>query len=108
MIFVGSGISNKNSLFTYNTNWESGGRWNLEICTKKNKYILRPLEEVQVIKKGSMNIDKIEFDYKIDKKFKPGLFNQVDCFLNNQSDKRLIKLEDHLSNFENYYYKIIA
>ena len=60
MLFSGSGVSNNNSLFTYNTNWDSAGRWNLEICTKINKYILRPIEIVQVMEKGSMEIKTID------------------------------------------------
>lgn len=58
-IFVGSGISDKNIPFSYHSNWNSSGRWGIEIMTKKNSYRLMPLEQVFKCKKGYTNWESI-------------------------------------------------
>ncbi len=45
-VFVGSGITEKNIPFSYNSSWEVDGRWFIEVTTKKNHYRLMPLEEL--------------------------------------------------------------
>ena len=37
-IFVGAGTSEENIPFSYHANWESSGRWMVEIMTKENSY----------------------------------------------------------------------
>ena len=37
--FCGSGFTNKNVMFTYFADWQTPGRWGLEIMTKKRKLI---------------------------------------------------------------------
>ena len=44
-IFAGAGVSETGALFSYQANWESAGRWSLEILTKKHRLIFRPLEK---------------------------------------------------------------
>ncbi len=80
-IFAGSGISGQGALFSYSANWESAGRWGIEILTNKHKFILRPLEELQVQEIGSLKIEKVEIDGSLDQQFKPGLYRQVENFL---------------------------
>ena len=58
-IFVGSGISEKNIPFSYHADWESSGRWGVEVFTKENCYRLSPLEELEFCKKGSTEWKKI-------------------------------------------------
>ena len=50
--FSGAGISISGALFSYQANWQSAGRWSVEILTKKNRLILCPLEELKVQKRG--------------------------------------------------------
>ena len=45
--------------FSYHANWESAGRWNIEIMTKKGKYRLSPLEELHFCKLGEISWKKI-------------------------------------------------
>lgn len=60
-IFVGSGISEKNIPFSYHADWNSSGRWGIEIMTKENSYRLIPLEELYVCKKNSTIWKKVQF-----------------------------------------------
>ena len=101
--FVGAGITDKNVLFSYNSNWESAGRWGIELMTFKRKIILKPLEEVQFQIKGTIDAEKFTFDESLDQNFKPGLFNQLQAFLNFEKTN-LISLKMHIENSK-YIYK---
>ena len=80
-VFSGTGISEEGTLFSYHANWESAGRWGVEILTNKRKFILCPLEELKVQNVGSIKIEMVELDDSLDKQFKPGLYRQVESFL---------------------------
>ena len=86
-IFCGAGISIDGSLFSYKSNWESPGRWELIINTSKHKLVFCPLEELRVQKHGSFdtNIHMFDDPKNIDSKFKPGLFMLVESFLNKKT-----------------------
>jgi predicted dehydrogenase len=60
-VFVGSGITKKDIPFSYHADWESAGRWGIEIMTKKNAYRLIPLENLFVCKKGSFEWKEVQF-----------------------------------------------
>ena len=84
-IFCGAGISNLGALFSYTANWESAGRWGVEILTKDHKLILRPLEKLRIQKRGSITANFVEdINYSLDDKFKPGLYIQTEKFLKNK------------------------
>lgn len=101
-IFSGAGISENGALFSYEANWESPGRWNIDIMTDKHRYILKPMEKLQIQNIGSINVSMVEnIDYTIDEKFKPGLYNQTLSFLN--SDFSIFcTLEEQYNNFKAY------
>lgn len=80
-IFSGAGITTDGALFNYAANWESAGRWSVEMLTNKNKYILRPMESLQVQKRGTIGSITVDIDDRLDKDFKPGLYRQVSAFL---------------------------
>ncbi|CAN5389750.1 hypothetical protein BH09BAC5_BH09BAC5_28200 [soil metagenome] len=80
-VFAGSGKTSDDILFTYMANWNAPGRWNVEILTKNSRLIFRPIEDLQIQLKGSVAINKVEFDTTLDKEFKPGLFLQTKSFL---------------------------
>lgn len=104
--FAGAGLTEKNVLFSYHSNWESAGRWGLELNTYKRKIILKPLEEVQIQWKGSIQVEKHEVDISVDQEFKPGLYYQLTSFLADKND-HLITLNQHIVNSYNVYNKII-
>lgn len=82
--FSGSGISDKAALFNYQANWESAGRWSVEILTKNNRLIFKPMEKLLIQKKGTIpQIEDESIDYILDEKYKPGLYLQTKNFLEN-------------------------
>ena len=86
-IFSGAGVSDKGALFNYAANWETAGQWSVEILTKEKKYILRPMERLQVQCRGSLKIEEVQLDEYIDADFKPGLYMQVEAFLKNDTSR---------------------
>jgi predicted dehydrogenase len=85
--FSGSGISTNGALFNYHANWESAGRWSVELLTKENRLIFRPMEKLQIQKRGTIaQIFDESIDYMLDEKYKPGLFLQTSNFLENNFD----------------------
>ena len=90
--FAGCGITEQGALFSYCANWKAPGRWGVEILTGQHRFIFRPLEELQVQNLGSVKIEKVEIDDAIDKEYKPGLYQQVDCFLKGDT-KDFVTLE---------------
>lgn len=58
--FVGSGITELGIPFSYHADWDSAGRWGIEIMTRQNAYRLIPLEQLYRCKKGSFNFELIE------------------------------------------------
>jgi predicted dehydrogenase len=80
-VFAGAGRSASGALFSYQANWEAPGRWGVEALTRKRRFILRPLEKLQVQKLGSVAIEPFEIDDGLDQRFKPGLRREVEAFL---------------------------
>ncbi|MGJ0290676.1 Gfo/Idh/MocA family oxidoreductase [Aliarcobacter cryaerophilus] len=94
--FSGAGISDKNALFNYQANWESAGRWSVEILTKEHRLILRPMEKLQIQKRGSIaQIFDETIDYRTDEQYKPGLYLQTQNFLNNNFDGMCLLSEQY-------------
>lgn len=104
--FVGAGITEKGVLFSYLSNWESAGRWAIELLTEKRRIYLKPMESISVQEKGTVAIVEYKFDNHLDLQYKPGLFNQIDSFMNEISG-RLLSLEEHI-NISKYVYSKMA
>ncbi len=91
-IFTGAGISSKNAIFSYHSNWDAPGRWGVEILTKKHRLIFRPLEKLNIQKRASTAIKEIDINDDLDIKFKPGLYREVEAFLgDNENEFMTIK-----------------
>lgn len=99
-IYAGAGVSDRKALFSYHANWESAGRWSLEIMTAKNKLIFRPLEKLQIQKYGSMSIEDIALNDKLDIEYKPGLYRQVEAFITNPT--RLLTIEEQVKHLKTF------
>lgn len=104
-IFCGAGVSDNGALFNYQANWESAGRWSVEMLTKNNRLILRPMEKLMIQKRGTISQDLVEdIDYSLDEKYKPGLFIQTQKFINdNYKDMCLLKEQSEMVDI---YYKM--
>lgn len=104
--FAGAGITEKGVLFSYNSNWESAGRWGIELMTYNRKIILKPLEDVQIQMKGSIDTAILNINHNHELEFKPGLYNQIVSFLNNEKDS-FTTMKEHIENTNNIYKKMI-
>ncbi|MBX7227642.1 MAG: hypothetical protein K1X55_16530 [Chitinophagales bacterium] len=103
-IFSGAGMTENGVLFSYFSNWESAGRWSIELLTKNRKIILCPLETVKTQQKGSILIEEHRFDDSLDKQFKPGLYLQVQAFLGDKQN--LLTLNNHLKKTTSIYAQV--
>ena len=101
-VFVGSGISDNKVLFSYIADWGAPGRWSIELLTSKHRVVLKPLEEVKIIKLGSITEDKVIIDDILDRNFKPGLYKQTMAFLNLETGV-LCNMQEQAKNIEIYY-----
>lgn len=101
-VFVGAGTTNKGALFSYHANWEAPGRWQVEVLTKKHRYIFKPMEELKIIKIGSVKEESVDIDYTLDKEFKPGLYKQTEAFLEKDFSKHC-SISEQSDKIDNYY-----
>jgi predicted dehydrogenase len=79
--FVGAGITDNGCLFSYHANWESQGRWGVEVFSPKKRYILRPLEKLATSDIGTIDVNAVPLNSIYDTTFKPGLYLQTVAFL---------------------------
>jgi predicted dehydrogenase len=93
--FCGSGITKNNIIFSYFADWESAGRWSLELFTRARRIILSPMEKIQIMKVGSIKIETINLNDSLDIEFKPGLYKQTKAFLSGENSN-LCTLENHV------------
>ena len=98
-IFVGSGISTNEIPFSYNTNWNSAGRWAIEVTTNTKRYYLKPMEKLLVQNKGEINIKDIELPNDKDINFKPGIYDLISSFLNDDHTK-LLSLKEQIGHIK--------
>jgi predicted dehydrogenase len=104
--FVGAGITEKGVLFSYLSNWESAGRWAIELLTEKRRIYLKPMETISRQEKGTVAIFEHIFDDSLDVQFKPGLYRQVFAFIN-ENDSSLLDLSKHIEFSKEYYIKML-
>ena len=101
-IFQGSGITENDILFSYDANWNSAGRWSIEINLPNEKLILRPIEKLHIQNKGNLDVYKLDLENEqIDTDYKPGLYKEVESFLTSQQN--LCTIKEQLDNFKWYY-----
>ena len=97
--YSGSGKTEQGALFSYMANWAAPGRWVVEVLTKNRRFIFKPLEKLQVQKIGSVAVEEIPLENKVDIDFKAGLHRQVQAFLSGDSSI-LPTLEDQARNMK--------
>jgi predicted dehydrogenase len=102
--FAGAGITENGVLFSYLSNWESAGRWSIELLTSQRRIFLKPLETIFIQNKGSVSLETHVFDDELDRKFKPGVYRQTQDFLNGEGS---CELREHIINTSNIYTKMI-
>ena len=101
-IYAGAGISDKDALFSYQANWDAPGRWSVEILTNKHRLYFKPMEKLQIQEKGSVEVKLTKLDDSLDIVYKPGLYRQVESFLNKLDDGKKITIEEQLMHMKWY------
>ena len=100
-VFVGSGLSENNIPFSYNTNWNSAGRWAIEVTSKNHRFYLKPMEKLSVQEKGKISIHDIDIENEKDLNFKPGLYDLIVSFLSD-NPKKLLKIKEQIDHIKIY------
>jgi predicted dehydrogenase len=101
-VFAGAGESESGALFSYHADWEAPGRWVIEILTKKNRLLFKPMESLQIQQLGSVAVNPVDIDDQLDKDFKPGLYLQTKAFIENDFS-RFCTLCEQKDMIEKYY-----
>lgn len=101
--FSGAGRTHAGAVFSYHADWAAPGRWGVEIMTPKHRFILRPLEQVQVQELNKIAIETAEIDDTLDQKFKPGLYLMVEAFIDSINLDRLPTISEHCQNTKEIY-----
>jgi hypothetical protein len=97
--FAGVGFINSHILFSYFADWESPGRWGIELNTKKHKFILQPLEELKIMDLQSFEIKKVKLNDYYDKTYKPGIYAQTLNFMRNSSTN-MCTLDEQINQYK--------
>lgn len=103
--YVGAGLTDKGIPFSYQANWDAPGRWAVEILTDEHRLYFKPMEKLAIQNKGSVVVEDVEIDDQLDIDFKPGLYKQVEAFLYDKNDDKLLTIGEQLSHMS-FYEKI--
>ncbi len=84
--FTGAGVTEHGVLFSYHADWNSAGRWGIEIMTPQSAYRLIPLEKLFHCAKGSINWERVEITPAFSH-VKEGVAEEVAVMLNDRLEK---------------------
>ena len=82
--FVGCGQIGERTLFSYSSDWGSGGGWGVEATTPRRRLRLRPLESLTQQLCNTFAIDPVVLPDETD--LKPGLLGMLKAFLDDGRD----------------------
>lgn len=101
-VYAGAGRTGAGVLFSYCANWIAPGRWGVEIMTRRHRLYFRPMEELHIQELDSVKIEKVDIDDSLDKKFKPGLYKEVQSFLMNIDIEKRKSIQQQLTDMKLY------
>ncbi|MDA8226238.1 MAG: Gfo/Idh/MocA family oxidoreductase [Desulfitobacterium hafniense] len=101
-IYAGAGVSEQGALFSYQANWEAPGRWRVEVLTSKHRLVFCPMEQLHIQRIGTVSVEMVQLDDELDRKFKPGLYQQVQVFLGDEK-KGLLDIAGQYAMVKNCY-----
>ena len=104
-VYAGAGVSKINALFSYQANWASPGRWAVEILTSKHRLYFRPMEKLAIQELGSVAVNPVEIDDRLDQEYKPGFYKEIESFINEIDDGKKQTIQDQL-RYMDYFEKI--
>jgi len=107
-VFAGHGRTQGGALFSYHADWSSAGRWGLDIRTRKRRLLLQPLEGLKMQEKDGFALVDVEIDDAHDKRYKPGLYRQVEAFLSaDPAGTALPNISSHARAVRQYFLPIL-
>lgn len=95
-VYAGAGVSENNALFSYQANWAAPGRWAVEVLTSKHRLYFKPMEKLAIQNIGSVAVNQVEIDDKLDQDYKPGFYKEVESFILNIDDGKKKTIQDQL------------
>lgn len=101
-VFVGAGKTDQLTYFTYCANWEAPGRWGIELMTRNHRLYLRPMEMLQIQKNGSVVVEPVDIDDRLDNEFKPGLYLQTKSFIEGNKEDNLCTISQQKEHWDIY------
>lgn len=99
-VFVGNGETDRGAAFSYHANWRAPGRWGVEVMTAKRRMVFQPLEELHEQTHDSFALNKVAIADELDKRYKPGVYKQVEAFLDGANAGALLPLADHAKGMD--------
>ena len=99
--FAGSGVTDRQVMFSYFADWQAPGRWGIDLMTSQRRLVLRPMEALQVIPLGAMKAERVDPPDGLDSEFKPGLYRQTAAFLKEENNF-FCTLQDQVENSRLY------
>lgn len=106
--FAGHGRTAHGVLFTYMADWDAPGRWAIEISSRKRRFILKPMEQLQIQHRGQFAVEPQPNDDDFDSRFKPGLYRQTRAFLTGEDASLLPTIWEHRERLERIYAPMLA
>lgn len=101
--FAGHGRTDQGVTFTYAADWDAPGRWAIEISSRRRRFILKPMEQLQVQQRGSFTVELQAPDDDLDQRFKPGLYRQTRAFVTGEDAHLLPSLAEHRDRLRRIY-----
>jgi predicted dehydrogenase len=84
-VFAGAGRSATGALLSWHADWSAPGRWGVDIRSGSYRLVLQPLEQLQAQRSTSFALEPVTIDDDLDRRFKPGVYRQVEAFLGDHS-----------------------
>lgn len=78
--------------FSYLADWRSAGRWGIEICTRKRRFIMKPIETLMAIERGSFGAIPIPLQDEEPEDLKAGLYNMLKTFTQNPEHESFLSI----------------
>ncbi|MFN6980444.1 MAG: Gfo/Idh/MocA family protein [Brevundimonas sp.] len=101
--FAGHGRTHDGALFSYLADWDAPGRWAIEISSRFRRFILKPMEQLQIQHRGSFKVEVSAPTDDLDERFKPGIFRQVRAFLGGEGSDLLPTIAEHRDRIATIY-----
>lgn len=101
--FAGHGRTEGGVVFSYLADWDAPGRWAIEISSRKRRFILKPMEQLQIQNRGVFSVEAMAPEDDLDSRFKPGLYRQTRAFLTGEDAELLPGIEQHRERLASIY-----